>query len=60
MESSGSIGNYIAYGAIALFLLLLLVLFIRTALMVGSVFILAWTRRGERHAARSDDDSTAP
>jgi hypothetical protein len=41
------LGNWIAYGAIALFLALLAALFIRTALMVGSVFCLAWTRRGE-------------
>lgn len=45
MEHANSLGNYIAYGAIVLFLLLLAALFIRTALMVGSVFILAWTRR---------------
>lgn len=48
MESSGSIGTWIAQGAIGLFILLLIALFIRTALMVGSVFLLAWTRRGEK------------
>ncbi|MBY0489510.1 MAG: hypothetical protein K2R93_06685 [Gemmatimonadaceae bacterium] len=48
MENAGSLGNWIAYGAIALFLALLAALFIRTALMVGSVFFLAWTRRKER------------
>ena len=47
MEESGGIGNWIAQGAIALFVLLLLALFVRTALMVGSVFFLAWTRRNE-------------
>jgi hypothetical protein len=48
MEGGATWGTWVAQGAIALFVLLLLALFIRTALMVGSVFILAWTRRREK------------
>ncbi len=44
----GGIGNWIAQGAIALFILLLVLLFVRTALMVGSVMLLALTRRRGR------------
>jgi hypothetical protein len=57
MESGNTIGTWIAYGAISLFLLLLFVLFVRTALMVGSVFILAWTRRREQ-TSDTDDGET--
>lgn len=45
MEQADSLGNWMAYGAIGLFLLLLLILFVRTALMVGSVFLLALAER---------------
>jgi hypothetical protein len=48
MEGGATWGTWVAQGAIALFILLLLALFIRTALMVGSVFVLAWTRRKEK------------
>jgi hypothetical protein len=57
MESGNTIGTWIAYGAISLFLLLLFALFVRTALMVGSVFILAWTRRRERTSGSDDGES---
>ena len=57
MESGNTIGTWIAYGAISLFLLLLFVLFVRTALMVGSVLILAWTRRRERTSDTDDGES---
>jgi hypothetical protein len=55
VEQAGGIGTWIAQGAIALFLLLLIALFIRTALMVGSVFLLAWTRRNEPPKDGVDD-----
>lgn len=55
MEQSGSLGTWIAQGVIALFVLLLAALFIRTALMVGSVFLLAWTRRGDKPTGEEDD-----
>ena len=58
MEQSGGIGLWIAQGAIALFILLLIALFIRTALMVGSVFLLAWTRRND--APKASTNSPEP
>jgi len=51
MENANSLGNMLAYGAIILFVLLLLFLFVRTALMVGSVFVLAWSRRKDADEA---------
>lgn len=41
----GGIGNWIAQGVIGAFVLLLVLLFVRTALMVGSVVLLSLARR---------------
>lgn len=59
MENAG-IGTWIAQGAIVLFLIFLLALFIRTMLMVGSVVALSFTRsKRARRASQADDEPLA-
>lgn len=60
---SSSVGGYIAQGAIALFVLLLFALFVRTAVVVST---LVWMPFVQRFGRKKDDpsdseqDSTAP
>ncbi|BAH38082.1 MAG TPA: hypothetical protein DGD08_06540 [Gemmatimonas aurantiaca] len=61
MEQAGSWGNWIAQGAIVLFLVLLLALVIRTSMMFGSVVLLAITGRkgtGQLDASRDPSKDT--
>jgi uncharacterized membrane protein len=53
MERSDSIGLWIAYGVICLFLLVLVAVVLRTAMLYASLVVISLVRRGEpRDAAR--------
>ncbi|MBL0937854.1 MAG: hypothetical protein IBJ03_03105 [Gemmatimonadaceae bacterium] len=58
MENEGSLGNWVAQGAIALFLLLLVLLVLRTSFMIGSVVMLNFfKRRGKEEVGPPTDPS---